>query len=469
MAVLATVAALVLATGPGALAGPVPAPAASASASAGATNPNQGPATPGTAMCTVNNTNVDEITGIVATAQGIYAVEGGDTFDPNSVQIWTIDPTTCQATSKNYGFDPADPQDLALGTDGALWVADTGDGIGDDNQRDWVTLERVVLAGSAQAVPHRTQFPDSGKINASALLLQKDDTPIAIANGSGKAVLYRPDAPLQAGASSGLPTLTKVGEFTPTKTGTANPLGTFGNALVTGAASAPDGTRVVIRTISDAYEFTVGSDGDVVKAITEGTPVITPLPNEENGQAISYSADGKSFLTMGSVEKPVLRSYKPHVPPAPTSIAPAPAAAEGSAGLRFADITNIAAAVGVAGFLAVVAGVIGIYRARRQFRERGEWSEDDEGYDDYARPGRRDGGGGRDRSRHGERDWRDERGGDGRGRPTQPDRRGEGERRPYGDDEQEQAPRSRPRQGRAEVRGQANVNIDSGRGPHGWT
>ena len=275
---------------------------------------------------------------------------------------------------------------------------------------------------------------------------------------------------MQAGASSGLPTLTKVGEFTPTKTGTANPLGTFGNALVTGAASAPDGTRVVIRTISDAYEFTVGSDGDVVKAITEGTPVITPLPNEENGQAISYSADGKSFLTMGSVEKPVLRSYKPHVPPAPTSIAEAPAAAEGSAGLRFADITNIAAAVGVAGFLAVVAGVIGIYRARRQFRERGEWSEDDEGYDDYARPGRRDGRGGRDRSRRGERgerDWRDERDGDGRGRPTQPDRRGEGERRPYGDDEQEQASRSRPRQGRAEVRGQANVNIDSGRGPHG--
>ncbi len=470
MAVTVTAAALLLATGPGALAGPVPAPAASASPTAGATNPNLGPATPGTTVCTVNNTNVDEVTGLVATAQGIYAVEGGDTFDPNSVQIWTIDPTTCQATSDNYGFDPADPQDLALGTDGALWVADTGDGVGDDNERDWVTLERVDLSGNAQAVPHRTQFPDSGKINALGLLLQKDNTPIVIANGSGKAILYRPDAPLQPRASSGLPTLTKVGEFTPSKTGTANPLGTFGNALVTGAASAPDGTRVVIRTVSDAYEFKVGSDGDVVKAITEGTPVITPLPNEENGQAISYSADGKSFLTLGSVEKPVLRSYTPHVPPPPTSNAAAPAAAEGSAGLRFADITNIAAVVGFAGFLAVVAGVIGIYRARRQFRERGEWSEDEEG-DDNAHIGRRHGRGGPERSGRGERggDGRggDGRGGDGRGRPTQPDRRGEGERRPYGDDEPQHAQRPRPRPGRAEVWGPANAQRDSGHGPHG--
>jgi len=75
---------------------------------------------------------------------------------------------------------------------------------------------------------------------------------------------------------------------------------------------------VVVRTASDAYEFAVGSDGDIVKAITQGTPVITPLPGEENGQAISYSADGTQFLTLSSVAKPVLRSYKPFVPPPPT-------------------------------------------------------------------------------------------------------------------------------------------------------
>src|SRR4029453_2915459 len=128
----------------------------------------------------------------------------------------------------------------------------------DDNQRDWVTMERVDLTGSAQAVPYRSLYADSGKINAAAVLLQQDNAPIIIANASGKAVLYRPDAALQAGADSDLPKLTKVGEFTPSRTGTANPFGAFGSAVVTGAATSPDRTRVVLRTLSDAYEFKVG-------------------------------------------------------------------------------------------------------------------------------------------------------------------------------------------------------------------
>ena len=39
--------------------------------------------------------------------------------------------------------------------------------------------------------------------------------------------------------------------------------------LVTGGANSPDGTKVVLRTYSDAYEWTVTS-GDVVAAITKG-------------------------------------------------------------------------------------------------------------------------------------------------------------------------------------------------------
>jgi hypothetical protein len=219
------------------------APALAAAAPLATDIPNLGPATPGTAVCTVNNPNLNEVTGMVASTNGIYAVEGGDTFDPSSVLIWTINPTTCQATSKNYGFDPADPEDLALGTDGALWVADTGDGVGSDNQRVRVTMERVDPASSAPAVPYRALYPDSGKINAQAVLLQKDNTTIVIANASGKAVLYRPSAPLQANAENGLPKLTEAGEFTPAKTGTANPLGSFGNAIVTGALPRLTGPR----------------------------------------------------------------------------------------------------------------------------------------------------------------------------------------------------------------------------------
>jgi hypothetical protein len=253
-------------------------------------------------------------------------------------------------------------------------VADIGDGIGSDNERVRITLERVQVGGSSQAVPYRALYPDSGKFHAEAMLLQKNDSPIILVNNSGKVILYAPSSPLQANADSGLPKLTKVGEFTPAKTNTKNPLGAVGNVLVTGAARSPDGSKFVIRTSSDAYEFKVGADGDMVKAITTGVPVITPLPNEENGQTITYSADGTKFLTLSSAEKPVLRSYTPFVP--------SPAVAEdnangsassdsGGSSFNFSDLTLIASGFSFAGFATMVAGIVGIVLARRKARELG--------------------------------------------------------------------------------------------------
>jgi hypothetical protein len=146
---------------------------------------------------------------------------------------------------------------------------------------------------------------------------------------------------------------------------------------------------VVVRTASDAYEFAVGSDGDIVKAITQGTPVITPLPGEENGQAISYSADGTQFLTLSSVAKPVLRSYKPFVPPPPTVAQEKAGSAGGGSSISFSDITNIFAALGVLGFLTTVAGFLGIYLHRRRYRQGGGRDDYGDEYGDEGPPRRR--------------------------------------------------------------------------------
>src|SRR5262249_23536376 len=158
--------------------------------------------------------------------------------------------------------------------------------------------------------------------------------------------------------TSNLPSLKKVGVFTPTATNTSNPLAAPGNLVVTGAAKTPDGSKVVLRTYSDAYEFTIGADGDIVKAITTTTPIITPLPDESPGRAISYSADGKSFLTFSGPAngKLSLLSYTPYVP-APTSAGPNQSAATGGddnssgsssflAKLSLSQLTRIVAAVG---------------------------------------------------------------------------------------------------------------------------
>ncbi len=356
---------------------PAAATEAPATPAPGATPTNLGPEEPGTQVCRVTDERVDHVTGMVATAAGIHVVEGGPNYDPEQVEIFTIDPATCAVSREQYGFEPRDPQDLAVGQNGALWVADIGDR---DANRDWLTFERVDLATGATAVPYRADKPATGNINGTAMLLQADDTPIIIANTGGQAVLYRPNGPMTAGSTQNRPTLVEVGRFTPIDTGTANGVGAVGRLMVTGAAIASDRSRVVLRTLSDAYEFTLGADGDIVAAITTTEPVLTPLPNEENGQAITYSVDNSRFLTLSFGESPVLRSYTPWVKPLP---APTNKQTEGSGGLDFGDITMIAAAAGVVGLGSVVAGIIGIVRFRRTRRDD-EFDDDD--YDSRRPP-----------------------------------------------------------------------------------
>ncbi|HEX6873636.1 MAG TPA: hypothetical protein VF163_21265 [Micromonosporaceae bacterium] len=380
---------------------PTPTPGASAGAGEGAGNISE--ATPGKAVCTVSNSTLDEVTGMVATEQGIYAVEGGDTQDPSALVIHTINAQTCKSTAKTIGaINPVDPQDLAVGSDGSLWVADTGDGVGSDNTRERVALEKVDLT-SGTGEYNRVLYPSTGKFDAQAMLLDKDDVPIIISREGGKGILYKPSKALVPDVVTGLPSWKKVGEFTPAKTGTSNDAGIVGNASITGAAKSPDGSKVVIRTASDAYEFTVGDDGDVVKAITEGKPLITRLPDEPNGTAISYSADGKDFLTLSATAKPKLLSYTPFTPPPPdegggdNNLPDAPSGDQSwLKKLSFSELTRIVAAVGVVGLVLAIAGIIGIRRARKRRREEEEDEYDD--YDDYDEPrGRRGRGRGDDR------------------------------------------------------------------------
>jgi hypothetical protein len=380
-------------------------PTPTGSAAGSDASSNVGPSNPGQAVCTVSSSSLNEVTGMVATDKGIYAVESGDTADPSVVTIWTINAKTCAATSKTYGFNPVDPQDLALGSDGALWIADIGDGVtGHDNGRERVAVEKVVIGSSKAAVPYRILYPTTGKFDAQAMILDKDDSPIIISSEGGKGVLYKPSKAIVADATTNLPTLKKVGEFTPLETGTSNPQSQIGNAMVTGAAKSPDGSKVVIRTASDAYEFTVGDDGDIVKAITTTDPVVTPLPDEPAGKAITYSADGKSFLTLSEASKSKLLSYTPYVPTAadpganPSNNAPtSPKEQSWLSKLTLSQLTRIVAAVGVVGLVLAISGIIGIRRARRRRREE----EEDYDYDDYDDEPRRGRRGGRGRDDHG--------------------------------------------------------------------
>ena len=394
--------------GPAAAFAEDPSPTPSTSSSAGAADPYISAATPGEAGCAVPST-LDEITGMVATDKGVYVVEGGDREDPSAVKITLLD-ATCKATTKTYtgGINPRDPEDLAIGSDGTLVIADIGDNPASGSpERERIAIEKAPAAGG-KATIYRMVYPNAGKFDAEAMLLDKDDLPIILTQEGGKAGIYKPTKALVPDITSNLPALEKVGDFKPQQTGTANQMGVVGQSLVTGAAKSPDGKSVVIRTRSDAYEFTVGEDGDIVKAITEGKPVITRLPNEPQGEAISYSPDGTKFLTVsvkpkGATASPKLLSYTRHEPALdeePTAgdeLPSAPGAGQSWFDkLSFSELTRIVAAVGVVGLVLAISGIVGIRRARKRRREEeDEYDYDD--YDDDPRGRGRRGRGGRDR------------------------------------------------------------------------
>jgi hypothetical protein len=326
-------------------------------------------------VCTISDQRVTEVSGMVATASG-YVVVNDSNLDRSRVRIFTLDTGCAVVSSVSYPSTARDPEDVAVARDGTVWVADIGDNStasgGSANRRGTIALWSLP-AGAKQPIIHRFTYPDGLPRDAEALLLSGDGTPVIVTKEPAGEV-YVPDGKVQANNTTGVK-LRRVGAFTPAKTATPNPLGFIGVELVTGGAVSPDGRRAVVRTMSDAYEFDV-PDGDVAKAITTGTPRITPLPNEPQGEAICYSADGRSLLTASDEPGPttVLR-YTPAAPAASPSPAapPSPSTVVAQAGktavpseLSLSDLTWIVAAAGGLGFILFVWGLVALRLHRRR-------------------------------------------------------------------------------------------------------
>jgi hypothetical protein len=326
-------------------------------------------ATPGQVVCTVDG-QLSALVGITATASG-YAVVDKANENNLSKRIYPLNSKCQHTTPINYGGTADDPRDIEVSADGSTyWVADSGDDL-QSPTRDTIALWKIATSGNSKGTLYRFVFPNGdGPYDADALLMS-GSTPIFVTHPlTGPSGIYVPNG--TPSTSANVP-LKKVGQFTPQKTGTANKLNTTGQLAVTGGAVSPDGKRVVLRTYSDAYEWDVVG-GDVVKAITTTTPRITPLPNEDGGEAITYSHDGKYFLTVNDTNaKATILRYTPSaaiVPAKATGAAPG-APKDGGGQSWFSKLTlnqlvAIVATVGVIGLIMVAAGMIGISRARKR-------------------------------------------------------------------------------------------------------
>ena len=290
-------------------------------------------------------------------------------FISESGHVGKIDAAT-HAISQFFVSDYT--ESLTVGSDGTVWVADIGtaDAASD---RASVALWKFPAKGGA-AIIFRFKYPGSGaQLDSHAMVMTGAGVPVFITKvNSGPASLYTPTAALDPSGKA-VP-LKEVGQFTPQATGTENVLGKVANEVVTGGATSPDGTKVVLRTLSDAYEWSV-TNGDVVAAITGSTkPLVTPLPNESSGEGITFSADGKSFVTASGGDKAAFLRYTPSTATKTSTASSGDSGDSGSGSstwwdkLSLEQIVYLVGAIGVIGLLMVVGGVVGIRNSRKQKR-----------------------------------------------------------------------------------------------------
>lgn len=247
-------------------------------------------------LCTPTDPGLEELSGLAVADGQIYAVGDSGTDD----RVAVLDMRCHVQRWLPVPIDPRDVEDLAVGPDGWLWLADIGD---NGRQRETVALIGMARDGAGDGTLLRLTYPD-GPHDAEALLLGADGVPVIVTKEIfGPAGVYVPAGAAGLGdlAEPGPSPLEKVGsvQISPTDT-PGGPIPGVNLPAITGGAVSAAGDVVALRTYTDLYLYPVGqagldgegADWERIVAALAGEPIRAPLPDQPQGEAIAFTAEG---------------------------------------------------------------------------------------------------------------------------------------------------------------------------------
>ena len=232
----------------------------------------------------------------------------------DSAHFFAMDESgTLKAELRLDGASALDWEDIAVGpcpSGSCVYVADIGDNAA---VRDEYTIYRVpepqVMpsgGGAVSAGYDRLTFvyPDNnGSYNSEALLVHPQTGRIfVIVKMGGRPAVYEMPQPLTPGQRT-------------TLTASATLQLPASDSIVTGADFHPCGDRMLVRTTESLYELS--APGKPVEALFAATPVEVPVASEPQGEAVTYSLDGRRYFTSSETgpEPPPVNVVSCQAPP----------------------------------------------------------------------------------------------------------------------------------------------------------
>jgi hypothetical protein len=229
-------------------------------------------------LCTFDTGELGEVSGITLSRRhpGILWATNDSGGGP---YLYAIDIDTCRirATLRLLDTPARDHEALAAGTDArgrdVIWIGDIGDNLG-----SWsyarihkVVEPKVLRDADVPVTTYRFTYPD-GPVDAEALMAAPDREQLwVISKEAGVGAVLELPSPMSDSR-------------TPMR---AEQVGTA-RALITDAAMSPDGDRYVVRDYLSAEVFSGDPPGTAEARFR--------LPIQPQGEAITWSADGRSLL-----------------------------------------------------------------------------------------------------------------------------------------------------------------------------